>query len=340
MTIISQFPAVQAKYEDSLGPMFLALSHFIFYGKSILSSNLEAITMVTQMAMKALFAKPKGEHNEAIMGNGALLLQQILMTYKGVLDSLLLEILNAAASRLGMQIQNTFFYARLLGVFLASFNYNAAMTCEMLNSIKIIEDQSALVTVIGTILQRIEVFNLAHDKKLAVLGICDILRLPSMPGEIASSLQHIFKALIQILSTKEDPTPAKMVEIGPTGERVNLMEFIMNDEAMVGSKTGLSSQLLQAGSNDKKEENESRLSVKQIVTPLQNFDEFVHFREVIDSIRTNSPNGLQQLVGVLDESEQKKLVEFLQTKRVGVGPRQTVMEDRRIVHAVRYTTSN
>lgn len=58
--------------------------------------------MVTQMAMKALFAKPKGEHNEAIMGNGALLLQQILMTYKGVLDSLLLEILNAAASRLGM----------------------------------------------------------------------------------------------------------------------------------------------------------------------------------------------------------------------------------------------
>lgn len=76
------------------------------------------------------------------------------------------------------------------------------------------------------------------------------------------------------------------------------------------------------------------------MTPLQNFDEFVHFREVIDSIRTNSPNGLQQLVGVLDESEQKKLVEFLQTKRVGVGPRQTVMEDRRIVHAVRYTTSN
>ena len=56
------------------------------------------------MAMKALFAKPKGEHNEAIMGNGALLLQQVLLTYKEILDSVLADILNAAANRLGMQI--------------------------------------------------------------------------------------------------------------------------------------------------------------------------------------------------------------------------------------------
>lgn len=61
--------------------------------------------------------------------------------------------------------------------------------------------------------------------------------------------------------------------------------------------------------------------MKQIIGPLQNFDEFAHFREVIDNIRTASVSGLQVLVGALDEAEQKLLIGFLQTRRVGVGPR-------------------
>lgn len=45
MTIIAQFPTVSAKYEDSLGEMFLTLSHFLYYGKEALSTD--AITMAT-----------------------------------------------------------------------------------------------------------------------------------------------------------------------------------------------------------------------------------------------------------------------------------------------------
>lgn len=89
---------------------------------------------------------------------------------------------------------------------------------------------------------RISLLNLAHDKKLAVLGICNLIQLPTMPGEVASSLQHIFKALIQILATKEDPKTARIVDVGPSDERINLMEFITNDgETTVGSMSGMSS---------------------------------------------------------------------------------------------------
>lgn len=62
-----------------------------------------------------------------------------------------------------------------------------------------------------------------------------------MPADVAASLQHIFKALIQILAAKEDPKTALIVDVGPSGERINLMEFLTEGETTVGSMSGLSS---------------------------------------------------------------------------------------------------
>lgn len=50
---------------------------------------------------------------------------------------LLPDILKTAVSRLSGEIWNNFFYARLLGVFLAAFHNNAATTCEILSTIQV-----------------------------------------------------------------------------------------------------------------------------------------------------------------------------------------------------------
>ena len=88
------------KYEDGLGHMFLCLSYFMQYGKEVLLTKPDIVNLITSMALKTLFARPKQRHNEAVMGEGALLLQQALLTFPGILDASLEEIMKTCVSRL------------------------------------------------------------------------------------------------------------------------------------------------------------------------------------------------------------------------------------------------
>ena len=75
ITLVQTFPQVAVKYEDGLGHMFLCLSYFMQYGKEVLLTKPEIVNLICEMALKTLFARPKQRHNEAVMGEGALLLQ-------------------------------------------------------------------------------------------------------------------------------------------------------------------------------------------------------------------------------------------------------------------------
>ena len=343
ITLVQTFPQVAVKYEDGLGHMFLCLSYFMQYGKEVLLTKPEIVNLICEMALKTLFARPKQRHNEAVMGEGALLLQQALLTFPGILDGSLETILKTCVSRLATEIKRQFFYARLLGVFLAAFNYNVQQSAAILSALPTMSGETALTVVINQINANIPQFIQPHDKKLAVVGICTLITMEPMSQEIANNLQMLFKALIKILNVKAEVNPASFSQ-GADPQRQTIMNFLM-DELSENDLEGFNQTQLESLSHeimgnmpneDKKEENESNQAVKQFITPLAFFDEFDHFRTVINGISQRSQAALAQLVGFLDPDEQKLLVEFLQTRRVPIGPQANVREDRRIVKPLRF----
>ena len=342
ITLVQTFPQVAVKYEDGLGHMFLCLSYFMQYGKEVLLTKPEIVNVICEMALKTLFARPKQRHNEAVMGEGALLLQQALLTFPGILDANLETIMKTCVSRLEQEIKRQFFYARLLGVFLAAFNYNVQQSASILSSIPTMSGETALTVVINQINANIPQFIQPHDKKLSVVGICTLITMEPMAQEIANNLQMLFKAPIKILLVKAEANPASFSQADP--QRQTIMNFLM-DELNENDLEGFNQSQLEAlnheimgnmPNEDKKEENESNQAVKQFITPLAFFDEFDHFRTVINGISQRSQAALAQLVGFLDPQEQKLLVEFLQTRRVPIGPQANVREDRRIVKPLRF----
>ena len=228
ITLVKTYPQVAVKYEDGLGHMFLCLSYFMQYGKEVLLTKPDIVNLITSMALKTLFARPKQRHNEAVMGEGALLLQQALLTFPGILDASLEEIMKTCVSRLEQEIKRPFFYARLLGVFLAAFNYNSQSSTSYLSSIPTMSGDTALTVVINQINANIPQFIQPHDKKLAVVGICTLITMDPMPTEVASSLQMLFKSLIKILNVKADTNPAAF-NSNANPERQTIMNFLMDE---------------------------------------------------------------------------------------------------------------
>lgn len=84
---------------------------------------------------------------------------------------------------------------------------------------------TALTVVIQQINHNIPQFIQPHDKKLAVVGICTLITMESMPAEIAGNLPQIFKSLIHILEVKADSAPQE----ASNPQRQSMMNFLMDE---------------------------------------------------------------------------------------------------------------
>jgi hypothetical protein len=132
---------------------------------------------------------------------------------------------------------------------------------------------------------------------MAVVGICKLIQMESMPTEIATALGHIFKALIGILSAKEKQAAIAAAgnDVATATNRFNVMEFLMDEfndadlDSLGEEQIETLSKHLMASNvttqqDQKKMENESAMAVNHLMTPLKQFDEFDHFRTVITGI--------------------------------------------------------
>ena len=302
--IFTHLPLVQEKYDNTFVQLFQVLNCYIFYGNRQLVENPNYLVTISEMCGKCLFATYKNKINEATNAEAALIYQQMIFTFKGLLNDILPSILAFAILKLSTVIKNDFFRARVLGIILASFSYDCSFTLEVLNTSQLSSGQTYFDYVFGQISQNSHIFKHPYDKKVAISGLSSFFNNPNLSGTYIL----VFQLLIEILAnTNKDILPLKNLDLN-------------EDSAITYMKESLK--------EFNSEEMEASLGLTTYLTPLDSFDEYDYFRTLTKNFQQSD---LSILIKTLNKPQVEKLTEILQTKKVAINNNTAHTEPRRIV---------
>ena len=269
---------------------------------------------ICEMCGKCLFAVYKNKINEATNAEAALIYQQILYTFKGLINEILPSILAFAILKLTTPIKNDFFKARLIGIILAGFSYDCELTYQILTTSFTPAGQSYFDYIFSEITANTRIFRHPYDKKVAIAGLGSFFSNRAL----VSTYPIVFQLMIDILANSyKDVLPFMIPDLHSGRE---------------DSKASITDPLRDFNS----EEMEASLGLTQYLTPLENFDDYDYFRTLVQSFQKQD---LAVLVQALNQVQLGQLTHVLESKRVPVGgnPGNT---DIRIIRKVKSKNRN
>ena len=300
--IFTQLGKVQDKYDNTFVQIFQILNCYIHFGKDLLVTNIKLIENICEMCGKCLFAIYKSKINEATNAEGALILHQVLFTFSNYINDLLPSIIAFAIMKLETVIKQNFFKARLLGIILASFDYNFQLTYNILTGSLLASGDSYLQFVLNEINSNTHIFRHPYDKKVAVKGLSAFF-INAQPADKVVC----FQVIIEILSNSWKD----MISLG------------------FGIKGDTDEPSLKENFKDfNSEELEANLALTTFFHPLSDFDEYEYFRSMVKSF---NPDDLKILVSNLNQIQVEKLMNILKSKRVQIGDNSSQTDVRRVV---------
>jgi hypothetical protein len=302
-SIFTQLPFVQDKYDNTFVQLFQILNCYIKYGHSQLSTRPQYLFMISEMCGKCLFAVYKNKINEATNSEAALIYHQMLYTFKGQLNELLPSILAFAILKLTTVVKNDFFKARLLGVILAGFAYDSNQTLSILNTSQTSDGQTYFDYIFSEITKNSNIFKQSYDKKVAISGLSSFFGNPSL----TEYLPRVFELMIEILG--------------------NSWNLSFRPDLKIDEETSLNS-IKETLKDFNSEEMEASLGLTTYLTPLDTFDEYEYFRNLIKSLQQSD---LSVLVKHLNKIQLQKLTEIVQSKKVIIGDNPAHTEVRRVL---------
>lgn len=304
--VFERLPLVQQKYHGDFGQLFQALNAYLTFGQDAIRANPQWLGMVAEMSFLSLFATPNERVSEPSCSEGALILQQLLLNFRGALDPMVPVILEKVMKRYAQGVKNHFFKVRLLDTFLAAIHYNAGMTVEMMAA------QGQLKQLLVEILANAEHFIHSYDKKMAAPALLSLVLLEPKPAELAEISLHLFSAVISIIMAKREPPVAQP----PKPPAAPHFEDLLTDDDDKDEEESLANAFHVGMSEGRGEEAEANLTLNSMISPLKDFDETEHFRQVVASMATGAPAGLQALLNSLDAHRKDQFRDLLQSKRV------------------------
>ena len=324
--IFERLPLVQRKYEGDFGQIFQALNAYLTFGKDVIAGNPQYLALLAEMSFMNMFSAPHDRISEPSCSEGALILQQMLLTFRGGMDQMLPVILEKTMKRYAQGVKNDFFKVRLLDSFLAALNYNTEVTVNMLTA------QGQLKQLVVEILANVGNFIHSYDKKIAVPALLNLVLMEPKPAELAEMTLLVFEAVIVIILAKRE-APAPQAPKPPAAPHFE--DLLTDDDEKDDDDT--STNAFQVGATEGRgEEAEANLTLNSMISPLKDFDETEHFRKIIGSIATTSPQVLQALLSALAPLRKEQFKDLLQSKRVqisGLAGETTVV--RKVVKAKR-----
>jgi hypothetical protein len=316
--IFQILPYLQSKQENSLQSLLKLINLIVIHGKGHLQDSPDKLSSLVSIALQALYSKKSGQIKESYNSEGALLLQLLLSSFTGFLDKYLEKILFDVVSRyINPPIHNLFLKIRLLGVILVAFSYNFSLTVNILSKTVTSNNITYLRYVLIEIIQNYSGFKHPYDRRVAVLGLCQVFLQPSLVAEVSELGTHLFEAVILILSLKpeEDEQPNKKIESFLEKLMDSELDDMTDSEIMIkGTKLLYSN----PNSNQSSEETEASLTVTQLVSPLTKLDEIAFFKEVLNRLQANNPQGMRSTVSSLSEDRKKNLMDIIMSQKVKI----------------------
>jgi hypothetical protein len=305
-------PKVFAKYKGQFLHLFPLLNVYISYGVSTFSSNPQYVQTVLDMCHTCLFVTPDGKTSESVNSEGALIYQLMLQLLREALDEHLSSILNSVLTRYSTAV-SSFFKARLLGVAMSAFSYNALLTMQVLSMSQQSADSSYLRYVLFEVFSNSYCFTHSYDKRVAVIGLCSLLTQETLAREVSENLNAIFEIIITILSQKKEE-PAVTADTF-TSLWTHMAGSVADDEMLACLAQVTRAQLEQ---DYHSEESQGNLALGRMLTPLHQVDEYNHLKSILNSIRQRSPEALAKLIIPLSQGHREKLEQIVQSERVQV----------------------
>mmetsp|Transcript_3215 Transcript_3215/g.2960 ORF Transcript_3215/g.2960 Transcript_3215/m.2960 type:complete len:373 (+) Transcript_3215:1436-2554(+) len=302
---------VQEKFDNTFIQLFEAINCYLEFGATAFIGNPELLGKLTEMCRKCLFAKYKKKTSERENMEAALIYQQLLQSFPQVLDTILPSILSSAMERLNSRITKDYFRVRLLGIILASFDYNCQLSISILSSAMTPNNDTCLDNALKQILASISHFKEPYDKKVAVKGLCNLLVLQDLPQGMAIGHEIIFKMIIQILSG-----------VVPIEENKMALEGVKKKK------------------KQKSEEQEANMILKTFLSPMSQFDEYHHFKETIKYIQTATPSKVEGLIRNLDQAQAETLKSIVKKQRVSIAGRQMPISSVRSILKPKYKAAH
>ncbi|KAL0280330.1 UNVERIFIED_CONTAM: hypothetical protein PYX00_001656 [Menopon gallinae] len=335
---------------DYFTDMMPSLHNYVTVDTEAFLSNENHVLAMFNMCKAVL----TGDTNEEPECHAAKLLEVIILQCKGRIDHCIPPFVELVLQRLMRELKTSELRTMCLQVVIAALYYNYQLLFETLEKIQCDNSGESMTTrfikqwIIDT-----DCFLGLHDRKLCVLGLCQLISMsPNRPpilnelaGRIIPSLILLFEGLKRAYVAKAQESDEEESEDESEGDQDVLSsdeddidetgaEYLESLQSSIRAKDfpNLTASLKydDDDTDDEDYEPNEETELETYTTPLDNetceIDEYVVFKEVFQNLQVNDPSWFQVLTENLTAAEQKSLQEVI----VLADQRKAAAESKRI----------
>lgn len=324
---------------DYFTDMMPALHNYVTVDTDAFLSTREYATILFNMCKKMLLEADPGEDPEC---HAAKLLEVIILQCKGRnIDDMIPSFVEVAFLRLSREIKTSELRTMCLQVAIAAMYYDANLFFRTLQNSTVPGIQGPLIKhFIGQWLYDTDCFNGLHDRKLCVLGLCQLMTMPDLPhldpeysGRLLPCLVMLFDGLKRAYEAAKEDNSSDDDSDEEDDEDVD-HNLLSSDEDEIDEDSATYLEHLQEKINkqvngniqshiENEDEDESdeddddfnydETSLESYVTPLDDettsVDEYQVFKSVIQEIQAANPAWYNKLTVSLSQDDQKAIQE-------------------------------
>ncbi|XP_063677673.1 importin-7-like [Bolinopsis microptera] len=197
--LFQMYEAFKNDGHDYFPDMMGALHNYATVDSSKFLSNPQYIEIMYNISKTVL----KKQESEDPQYNALKLVEVIIVNHRGKIDHMLHMFMSLALDKLAQSVQTQELRAMALLVVVAAIWYNPLLAMHLLDKYKLPNSSESVVEqFFNQLFSDAEVFIGIHDKKVAVLGLCELIMHPSAPkpfDHLADKLIPYFITLLKNL---------------------------------------------------------------------------------------------------------------------------------------------
>ncbi|KAG1666608.1 Importin-7 [Nymphon striatum] len=347
-----------------------SLHNFVTVDPNTFLSNEKNLLAVYDLSKTILSGNP-GEDTECHAGK---ILEVILLQYKGKIDTCVPSFVDLALQRLMKPILSSELRVMCIQIVVAALYYNPTLLFQLLEKIPMPNTTETITAYfIKQWIQDVDCFAGIHDRKLCILGLCELLLLTSSNRHqaITSRAKEIIPALVILFdgiklsyankamaeneenneeyeSDEDDPGLATDEDDLEDEDAAYLNKIIAKAKAnspfpvtaatVTNPENGEQQNDLRFLEDSDDEDYEDPLEI--YTTPLDEdncpVDEYISFKDTLQQIQSCDPNWYNAVTQHLDDEQKKTLNEIF----ILADQRRAAAESKRIEKSGGYTFQN
>ncbi|RWS31257.1 Importin-7-like protein [Leptotrombidium deliense] len=326
---------------DYFTDMMPALHNFVTVDPEAFLSNSNHVLAIYEMC-KTVMNSEAGEDAEC---HAAKLMECMILQFKGQIDQCIHPFVELVLSRLTREVKTAELKTICLQVVIAAFYYNPELLIETLEKMQPANSNQSLFThFVKQWMNDSHLFLGLHDRKICVLGLLTLISLPpakrsgvinEMAAQIVPTALHLFEGLKLAYQAKAnaDNQSSSDSEEGQESDD-NEIEALEDDEDHIAGSENLQQIVKKMNASfpfpvtsasiedieedasdeetdtDGEDEDEFEQTALESYTTLiddedASIDEYVAFKEVLESLQANDANWYNALISPLSSQQQK-----------------------------------